>query len=91
MVLRPVVSFDESDRTATISIEIREEIMKVGDLVKLNPEQSMHHVPWDTVGVIVELIPQDDYKNLFRVQWSDTTMLQNAHWEQELETVSASR
>ena len=60
--------------------------MKVGDLVKLNPEQSMYHVPWDTAGVIVELISQNDYKNLFRVQWSDATMLRAAHWEQELET-----
>jgi hypothetical protein len=58
--------------------------MKVGDLVKLNPEESLYHI--DTVGVIVELIPQGDYKNLFRVQWGDATMLRAAHWEQELET-----
>ena len=61
--------------------------MQVGDLVKLNPEQSMYHVPWDTVGVIIELISQDDYKNLFRVQWRDATLLRYLHWEQELETV----
>ena len=65
--------------------------MKVGDLVKLIPGKALHVVPWDTVGVIIKLISQDDYKNLFRVQWSDTTMLQNAHWELELEAVSASR
>ena len=61
--------------------------MKVGDLVKLIPEKAMHVGPWDTLGVIVELIPQDDYKNLFRVQWRDATLLRYLHWEQELETV----
>jgi hypothetical protein len=60
--------------------------MKVGDLVKLIPGKALHVIPWNTVGVIVELIPQDDYKNLFRVQWSDVTMLRAAHWDLELET-----
>ena len=60
--------------------------MKVGDLVKLIPGKALHVIPWGTAGGIVEVIPQDDYKNLFRVQWSDTTMLRAAHWEQELET-----
>jgi hypothetical protein len=60
--------------------------MKVGDLVKLIPGKALYVVPWNTVGMIVELIPQDDYKNLFRVQWSDVTMLRSAHWELELET-----
>ena len=60
--------------------------MKVGDLVKLIPGKALYVIPWNTVGMIVELIPQDDYKNLFRVQWSDATMLRSAHWELELET-----
>ena len=59
--------------------------MKVGDLVKLIPGKALYVIPWDTSGVIVELISQNDYKNLFRVQWSDATMLRAAHWEQELE------
>ena len=39
MVLCRMVSFDEGDRTATIPIEIREAIVKVGDLV-LVPQHS---------------------------------------------------
>ena len=31
-----MVSFDEGDRTTPISIEIREAIVKVGDLVRVN-------------------------------------------------------
>ena len=61
--------------------------MKVGDLVKLIPGKALYVIPWDTAGVIVELIPQYHSKNLYRVQWSDATMLRGAHWEQELELV----
>ena len=70
--------------------------MKVGDLVKLIPGKALYVIPWDTAGVIVELIPQYHSKNLYRVQWSDATnpfgfepkewMLRGTHWEQELET-----